>query len=535
MTLSRAVVEAWAHACVDTLAAARQEINALNVFPVADHDTGTNAYATLAAATEALDREPEGSSLPDLVAVFGDTLLRQAKGNCGVILSQLIRAALGHIGDVEHPTGRHIAEAFTTAADTAYTAVGAPVEGTILTVARAAADAAQGADSDDVAATIRAAHMAAREALAKTPEQLEQLQQAGVVDAGGRALVAILEAAEYVAAGPSGLHYGGETQQVPQPAVSAPVPAAEPAPDSEPGGPAYEVMYLLNATDTDVDTLKGRLNELGDSVVVVGGDGLWNVHVHVDDPGAAIEAGIDAGRPHRIAVTHFADQIARQAQERPRAVLTATTGAGLACLARQAGGVALEFSRGQELSADAVAEALRACNAGEVIALANNARFIAPFEHAARTLRAEGITVAVIPTTAQVQGLSALAVHDPAQPFEDDVVAMSSAAAHTRHGGLTIAAEAGITSAGPCQAGDVLGVVAGDFAVVGDDPFAVSTQVLGHLISPTAELLTLVVGHGAEPDLAERIRAHVTRLRPEVDTVVYDGDQENYLMFFAVE
>src|SRR5699024_12303192 len=122
-----------------------------------------------------------------------------------------------------------------------------------------------------------------------------------------------------------------------------------------------------------------------------------------------------------------------------------------------------------------VLRSLRACQAGVVIALATNCRFTAPCQHAARALRAEGITVAVIPTTAQVQGLSALAVHDPAQPFENDVVAMSSAAAHTRHGGLTIAAEAGITSAGPSQAGDVLGVVAGDFAVVGDDPFAVST------------------------------------------------------------
>src|SRR5699024_5688665 len=188
-----------------------------------------------------------------------------------------------------------------------------------------------------------------------------------------------------------------------------------------------------------------------------------------------------------------------------------------------------------ELSDDAVAEALRACNAGEVIALANNARFIAPFEHAARALRTEGITVAVIPTTAQVQGLSALAVHDPAQPFEDDVVAMSSAAAHTRHGGLTIAAEAGITSAGPCQAGAVGGAVAGAGAGVGADRFEVSTQALGPPTSPRAERLTRVVGRGAEPDLAERIRAHVSRLRPEVDTVVCDGDQENYLMFFAVE
>src|SRR5699024_12702316 len=163
--------------------------------------------------------------------------------------------------------------------DTACAPGGARVGGPLLAGARAAADAAHGADSDDVAATIRAAHTAAREALAKTPEQLGQLQQAGVVDAGGRALVAILDAAECVAARPSGVDNGGEPQQVPQPAVSAPVHAAEPAPDIEPGGPAYEVMYLLNATDTDVDTLKGRLNELGDSVVVVGGDGLRNVHV----------------------------------------------------------------------------------------------------------------------------------------------------------------------------------------------------------------------------------------------------------------
>lgn len=536
MALSRAHVEAWAHACVDTLSEAREEINALNVFPVADHDTGTNAYATLAAAAQALDRESADLDLPDLMSVFGDTLLRQAKGNCGVILSQLIRAALHHIGTVKQPSGRHIAAAFATATDTAYTAVSSPVEGTILTVARAAADAAGDADSDDIGATISAALLAAREALDKTPQQLPQLQQAGVVDAGGRALVAILEATEHVVGGRAGDGTGGpaapELQQLD---VPAPAPDVAPGGNLTHGGPAYEVMFLLHAADEDVDTLKDQLNELGDSVVVVGGEGLWNVHVHVDDPGAAIEAGITAGRPHRISVTHFADQITRQQQDRSRAVLTATTGSGLGSLARQAGGVVLEFSRGQELSADAIVRALRACNAGEIIALANNPRFIGPFEQAARSLRAEGITVAVIPTTAQVQGLSALAVHDPAQSFADDVVAMSSAAAHTRHGGLTIAAEAGITSAGPCQAGDVLGVVAGDFAVIGDDSFAVSTQVLGQLISPTAELLTLVVGHGAEPDLAERIRAHVTRLRPEVDTVVYDGDQENYLMFFAVE
>ena len=134
-----------------------------------------------------------------------------------------------------------------------------------------------------------------------------------------------------------------------------------------------------------------------------------------------------------------------------------------------------------------------------------------------------------------MQGLAALAVHDPGADFDEDVVAMSSAAASTTHGAITIAAEAGLTSAGPCEPGDILGVVAGDFDVVGRDQVEVSTEVLDRLVTPTSELVTLIVGAGAVPGIVSALQAHLSATRPEVDVDVHDGAQENYPLFIAVE
>jgi dihydroxyacetone kinase-like predicted kinase len=275
-----------------------------------------------------------------------------------------------------------------------------------------------------------------------------------VVDAGGRALVVVLDATEQAFTG-----------RVPDEAAhQVPVPIAGGV-DLVEGGPSYEVMYLLEADDDQVPSLRTTLDGLGDSLVVVGGERLWNVHVHTDDVGAAIEAGLVAGRPYRIAVTHFAEQIARQrTTRRTRAVVAATTGAGLAELCKEAGAEVLEFTRTEPLGIAQARAALVDAGADEVVVLPNNSRYVGLFEAAAKEVRQDGIRVAVIPTHAQVQGLAALAVHDPGIGFDEDVVAMSSAAGHTQHGAVTIATEPGMTMAGPCEAGDVLGVVAGDFA-----------------------------------------------------------------------
>jgi dihydroxyacetone kinase-like predicted kinase len=355
--------------------------------------------------------------------------------------------------------------------------------------------------------------------------QMERLARAGVVDAGGRALVVVLDATEQAFTG-----------RVPERVLhQVPVPTAA-GEDLVEGGPAYEVMYLLEADDEQVPPLRTTLDGLGDSLVVVGGDRLWNVHVHVDDVGAAIEAGLAAGRPYRIAVTHFADQIDRQRTvRRSRVVVAATTGDGLADLCREAGAEVLEFTRSEPLVVDRMRAALVGAGTDEVVVLPNNSRYVGLFEAAAKEVRQDGIRVAVIPTSAQVQGLAALAVHDPGLGFDEDVVAMSSAAAHTQHGAVTVATEPGMTMAGPCETGDVLGVVAGDFAFVGSDLDQVACDVVDRLLSPGVEMLTLVTGADTDPSLAERVAQYVRDQRVDVEVVVYDGGQEHYPLFVAVE
>jgi len=535
LVLNAAAFRAWTQLCADSLSRARNEIDALNVFPVPDSDTGTNASLTFSSGAESVAALPPDAALPVLVKTYSDGLLTGAKGNSGVILSQLVRAcfrALPLDGDVD---SAHVAAAFVAAADAAWAAVGVPVEGTILSVARAAADGAQssaeaGAPPKKVFSDAAAA---ARVALARTPEQLDRLARAGVVDAGGRALVVVLDATDQALTG-----------ALPTPVQArVPVPVQQPGDDLVEGGPAYEVMYLLDADDDEVPALRRALAPLGDSLVVVGGDRLWNVHVHVDDVGAAIEAGLAAGRPYRIAVTHFADQIARQQRSRARGgrvVLAATTGDGLAALCREAGAEPLEFTRDTPLTGDRMASALAATGAGEIIVLPNNQRFVGLFEAAAQGAREQGARVAVIPTHAQVQGLAALAVHDPGLPFDDVVVAMSSAAAHTQHGAVTIATEPGMTMVGPCRAGDVLGVIAGDFAVIGGDVAEVTQLVLERILSPAAEMVTIVRGEALlQPDgdgsVIRQVEDYLREARPDVDLVVYEGGQENYPLFLAVE
>ncbi|MFL6089180.1 MAG: DAK2 domain-containing protein [Aeromicrobium sp.] len=528
LTLRPDAFRAWVALCVEALAAARAEIDALNVFPVPDGDTGTNAYLTFVAGSEAIDAEATDAELPVVVKAFADGLLTGAKGNCGVILSQFVRAFVAEIGDDFELTGDRVAQCFGAASRAGYAAVGRPVEGTILTVAAAAAEGAQ-AGGDDVRKTFASAAAAAREALARTPMQMDRLAQAGVVDSGGRALVVVLDATEQ--------RFTGRVPDRPAPFLPTPFPAAN-RDDLVEGGPSYEVMFLLEADDDRIPALRSTLDPLGDSLVVVGGDRLWNIHVHVDDVGAAIEAGITAGRPYRVAVTHFADQIERTQgpqRGRQRAVVVAATGTGLAGLFREAGAEVLEFTRSHPLGAEQMLSALRAADADEIIVLPNNARYRSLFEAAAKDLRGDGVRVAIIPSLAQVQGLAALAVHDPALAFDDDVVAMSSAAAGAKHGAVTVASEPGMTSVGPCQVGDILGVVDGDFAYIGQDLVKVACDVVTNLVSANSEMVTLVAGDGGSAELADAVESFVRAERFDLDVVVYDGGQENYPLFIAVE
>jgi DAK2 domain fusion protein YloV len=309
-TIDAAVVRRWAGAGVEALEGARDEIDGLNVYPVADGDTGTNLLLTVQAATEGLSALPADADLPTTTQALATGALLGARGSSGIILSQFFRglaATFRDCTDGRAADGSRYAAALRRSADLAYAAVAHPVEGTMLTVARDAAAAAEGA-GPDLHAVARAACDGARAALGRTPGQLEVLRRAGVVDAGGSGLCVLLDAmlavvegrqvpadAEVPGSPAIGDADGGTRVADPLPVRRRPEAVAPPL--------AYEVMYLLDADDESVRALTARLDALGDALAVVGGDGLWNVHVHVSDAGAAVEEGLAAGRVHQLRIT----------------------------------------------------------------------------------------------------------------------------------------------------------------------------------------------------------------------------------------
>jgi uncharacterized protein len=531
----------FAELALEALGEAREEIDALNVYPVPDCDTGTNLFLTFESARnamlDALGPEPGAGDLRAAFGAFARGAFLGARGSSGVIFSQLVGALCKHLASAG-PRDRSavvLAEGMALATQASYAAVGDPVEGTILTVARAASEAAGRAAADPanrVGHVVRAASRAAREALAGTPGQLRALRDAGVVDAGGRGLCVVLDAADTALTGRRPVSRDS-------PLGSRTIPVPIPAGDLTPDGPAYEVMYLLDTEDHRIPALRTALAELGDSLVVVGGDGQWNVHVHVDDVGAALEAGIEAGRPHRVRVTHFAEQVSRDsgtAETRPgRTVVAVAAGAGLGRLFERAGASIVRGEPGRPPSTAQVIDAIQSAGSAEVIVLPNDREMVAAAEAAARAVRqGGGARVAVIPTDAQVQGLAALAVHEPGRSFEQDIVDMSAAARHARSGSVTVATKRAMTTAGPCEPGDVLGAIEGDYVLVGDDLYDVGTGVLERMLGGGGELVTLVAGAQAE-DLAERCASYVRASHPTVDVVVYGGGQQGHPLLVGVE
>ncbi|MET9369170.1 DAK2 domain-containing protein [Streptomyces griseoflavus] len=545
-------VRTWCGLALDALGRAREEIDAINVYPVADGDTGTNLYLTVESAAAAVEAVFEGHraggaggaggpgpTLADAVRAMAHGALIGARGNSGTILAQLLRGMAQVLAGDEapaHADGQGLRRALRQAADSARLAVAHPVEGTVLTVAAAAADAAATAEGD-CGTVARAAHDAARAALAETPDRLAVLRRAGVVDAGGRGLVAVLAA--LVAT------FTGETPRDTRTRAAAREGAAACAdgavtPASE--GPAFEVIYLLEADDAAVARLRERLDGLGDSLVVVGGDGLWNVHVHVDDAGAAVEAGVEAGRPYRIRITHFgAGDVHTTGAERSqgeraqRAVVAVVPGEGLAGLYTEAGATAVLARPGEPPASGELVQAVRRAHAREVVLLPNDADLRHTAAAAAEQARTEGIRVALIPTRSAVQGIAALAVHEPERRFDEDVVSMTSAAGATRYAEVTVAEHQSWTMAGICQAGDVLGLVDGDVAVIGQDVTAVAEAVLDRMLAAGGELVTLVLGDDAPGSVAAHLESRVREGYLAVDTVTYHGGRQGAVLLIGVE
>lgn len=542
-------VRSWCSLALEALGREREAIDAINVYPVADGDTGTNLYLTVesaAAAVEAVFAAHEtGTTVPataDAVRAMAHGALIGARGNSGTILAQLLRGMAGVLAEEGGTSADRLRRALTRAESAAREAVAHPVEGTVLTVATAAArTAARTAPDDSTTAVARAAYEGAQAALAATPAQLAVLGRNGVVDAGGRGLVAVLGALLEAVSG-----------QAPVRAV-VPAPVPEPASGPSPsdadraaagdcaaaeagGGPAFEVIYLLEAEEEAVRRLRARLDGLGDSLVVVGGDGLWNVHVHVDDAGAAVEAGVEAGRPHRIRITHFgADRVHAAPEPVQRAVVVVVPGDGLSGLCAEAGATTVLARPGEPPASGELVDAIRRAHAREVVLLPNDAGLRHTAAVAAEQARAEGVRVALVPTRAAVQGIAALAVHEPGRGFDEDVVAMTAAAGATRYAELAVAERQSWTMAGICQAGDVLGLIDGDVAVIGQDVPQTARDVLDRMLAAGGELVTLVLGEDVPDSLADALEEHVREGYLAVDTVVYRGGHQCAPLLIGVE
>ncbi|MGC0363427.1 DAK2 domain fusion protein YloV [Rhodococcus sp. 27YEA15] len=542
----------WARRAVDRLEFRRGEINSLNVFPIPDSDTGTNLLFTMRAALDAAESLDDDMSSAGRVAnALARGAVAGARGNSGVILSQVIRGFAEVVrGDVLD--GRIFADALSAATGLATRAVTDLVEGTIVTVLRSSGEAAQSCvrtqtpSGEDLEVVVRAAADAAAVALDRTPGQLEVLASSGVVDAGGFGLVVILDALVEALTGASDPRPG--LGVVAGPGVtdsSTRVVAGGGAECGDHSEQDFEVMYLVDGSDeARMASLRHRLAGLGDSTVIVGdGHGGWSVHVHCCDAGAAVEAGLEAGRVHGIRISSFLvderdKRVARAERrltgDRARGVLAIVAGDGAAELYASEGAIVLRcdespVTRGQLLGR------IRQLELSEVLVLPNGALSAQELVAVSAAARDDVHQVLLLSTSSMVQGLAALAVHDGRRNVADDGFTMSEAAAGTRWGSLRIAAERSLTYVGTCDPGDAIGLMGHEVVVIGPDVVATSARLIDLALGSGGELVTLLMGEEAPHGLSESIRGHVAARHPGVDVLVYRGGQPGDLFQLGVE
>ncbi|NQV97222.1 MAG: DAK2 domain-containing protein [Acidimicrobiaceae bacterium] len=547
----------------DTMKRHASYINRMNVYPVPDGDTGTNMARTLDAVVTELEGASDG--LDTTCEAISHGSLMGARGNSGVILSQILRGLSATLRTAKTTGASRVAEALKAASIAAYEAVLKPIEGTILTVVRETAEAATKAANDGatLAAMLRVARAAGRKALDNTPELLPVLKDAGVVDAGGAGFLLFIDSALHIVDGeplPEPVYDDGPTaEQLEKVALRTQSDGSVDVSELR-----YEVMFLLDLDDTKLRKFKTSWGEIGDSIVVVGGDGLYNCHIHTNDIGAAVEAPITiGGKPSRIRVTDLFEEMAEEHQQReaslvaptvgdqmpraPRAgsnqsalppvtcaVVAVASGDGLAELFGQMGvhGVVIG---GQTMnpSTQELLDAVEHMNATQVVILPNNNNII-PVANKIDELTKKDVRV--VPTCSMPEALAALVAYDPEASAERNGSQMSLAASSVATGEVTQAVRDTNSDAGPVKAGDFIGLVRGDGVVaVATTLEIVCHDLLAKLITPGRELLTIISGEGSKSQSTEALVNYVTERYPGITCEVHVGGQPLYPYLFGVE
>ena len=541
----------------------QDELNALNVYPVPDGDTGTNMALTVESVVRELDAQLDAGGTPTMepvCAAIRHGSLMGARGNSGVILSQILRGLADTFSPLAAVAGADLATGLRRAADAAYEAVLRPVEGTILTVVRMAAESGERAVREGettLAGVLERAAGAARDAVAATPDLLPVLRDAGVVDAGGAGFLLLIDAALLVVAGRP-LPEPDEGDGPDAATLAAVAHRHRDGGELDVSEQRYEVMYFLDLVDDRIDDFKRGWGAIGDSIVVVGGGGLWNCHVHTNDVGAALEVALDAGgRPRQIRVTDLFEEVAdeharREAGMQPgvgergargamaglpavtTAVVAVTAGQGLAELFGQLGvqGVVTGGQTMNPSTAELLA-AVEAVNASHVVVLPNNKNII-PVAEQLDALTTK--TVVVVPTRSMPEGLAALVVYDPEADAAHNLALMADAAASVATGEVTRAVRDSGSDAGPVTAGDWIGLVRGDGIVsVGGSITGAATALLERLITPEREIVTIILGEGATRDATDAVVSWLADNREGVEVEVHRGGQPLYPYLFGVE
>jgi DAK2 domain fusion protein YloV len=520
-----AVGDAWLRRADEVIGASAEALNAMNVFPVADADTGSNLRLTLRGMVQAAPAfDPKNLDLLVQGAILS------AHGNSGAIVAEMFTSVCrwlqqqsGQLPDI--PAGVVVASLLRNVSEEATRAVARPVAGTILTVAAEAARtaaAAAAAEPADPLAVAQSAQRGAAAALSRTPEQLEVLGRAGVVDAGGQAFVLLVDCLVEVLGGP-----------VAEPLLETATPNPDRTGPPRSGRPLeYEVMYALRGAGPEsLDQLRSDLSDLGHSVVIVGDQSVAQVHVHLAEPGPAVEAALGRGELSQIRITAL--ETPGPATSATRTVVSMVAGPGIGNAVRAMGGVPLLAAAPEQMLQRLEQVVAETC--GDVILLPNDMENLEVAGHVAAAVKSHDRRVAVIPTVAQVQGLAAIAVHEPTADFDGAVVTMSTAAGHARGGAVTVAESPAMTMAGRCEVGDVLGIVEGDFVEIGDSVLDVAWRVVGRLLASGGELLTLVAGAGCDASVVEELEKRTRSSSPAVDVERIDGGQQRYLLLVGLE